>query len=111
MKKAFLSLCFFCAFNAQAIQVDTGSTIIVTVNSLTNYGTGDVIFSTENSKNTECPVFWITKTDPGFQANLSMIIAAYHAKTPVSVVGITDLPWGGTTGKSCKLYYIQYNNQ
>lgn len=108
MKKALLSLCAFYAFSAQAIQVDTGATTIKMVNSFSNYGAGDVIFSTANSGTTECPVFWITKTDPGFQANLSMIIAAYHAKTSVTVVGITDFPWSGTTEKSCKLYYIQY---
>lgn len=105
MKKSlFLFLLF--SFGAQASLVNTGATTIKNITTFTDYGAGDIIIATANSGTTECPVYWMTKADPGFQANLSLIIAAYHAKSTIAIDGHTELRWPGTSGKSCKIYSI-----
>lgn len=44
------------------------------VQSYSEYGGGDVVFKIKNPTSA-CPDgYWLRKTDPGFQANLSMVI-------------------------------------
>ncbi len=76
--------------------------------SYNQYGGGDVVFRVTNPTD-GCYGYWITKEDAGFNANLSAIVAAYHAKTKVRLYGITDQKWSGSGNFWCKLYAIEYS--
>jgi hypothetical protein len=73
------------------------------VASYNGYGGGDVIFGVVNSI-PECAGYWITKDDPGFKANLSMLLSAYLTKVPVEVYASPDQLWSGSTAPHCKVY-------
>ncbi|ALU41478.1 hypothetical protein [Pseudoalteromonas rubra] len=47
------------------------------------------------------------KPDPGFDANLSVLLSAYHAKSKVIARGHDDQIWGGSSGRYCLLYSIE----
>ncbi len=75
--------------------------------SYNQYGEGDVVFRVENPM-PKCHGYWIAKTDPGFEANLSSILAAYHSKIKIKVSGHDDQKWPGSSNFWCKLYSIEY---
>ena len=81
---------------------------VVSVTSYAEYGPGDVIFSIENPIPECINGYWLKKSDPGFQANLSMVIAAYHAKSNVLIYGLPDQIWPASGGKFCHLFNITY---
>jgi len=54
-------------------------TKISSIASYSQYGNGDVTFTIENPIPECSNGYWLKKEDPGFQANLSMVIAAYQA--------------------------------
>jgi len=88
---------------AESSQVTTISKLI----SYNQYGGGDVIFRIANPTNS-CFGYWISKSDLGFNANLSTILAAYQAKTKVKIHGHTGQKWPGSNNFWCKLYAIEY---
>ncbi|RSD32131.1 hypothetical protein [Vibrio pectenicida] len=72
------------------------------------YGMGDVVFKL-STPDIRCPDgYWLNKKDVGFEPTLSMLIAAYHAKTPIRAAGLTNQKWDGSRGFYCKLYSISY---
>ncbi|WP_239445605.1 hypothetical protein [Vibrio nigripulchritudo] len=84
-------------------------TSISFVTSYNQYGPGDVAFKIKTPIS-QCPDgYWITKADPGFQANLSMLIAAFQAKSNVRIYGLPSQKWAGSSGTFCKLYSIEYH--
>ncbi|WP_330960985.1 hypothetical protein [Photobacterium sp. 53610] len=99
------------SFHSYAVNQNyIGSTVstIKEVTSYSEYGDGDVVFKLASPEAT-CPSgYWLRKTDPGFQANLSMVIAAYQAKTSVMAFGLPDEIWSGSKGKYCRMYAISY---
>jgi hypothetical protein len=107
MNKVFLLLILSFAGNLFAAE---GSPItnIAEIYSYSEYGGGDVVFSLKNPSANCDKGYWLKKSDPGFNANLSMLIAAYHAKTNVIVYGHINEIWDGSTGKYCHLYAINY---
>ncbi|MEZ9526794.1 hypothetical protein [Enterovibrio norvegicus] len=111
MRSLCLGLLAAVSFSSLAINSDyvgSSTSTIVIVNSYSEYGGGDVYFTLASPAD-ECPNgYWMRKTDPGFQANLSMVIAAYQAKSSVRIYGLPDEMWSGTSGKACRLYAISY---
>jgi|GEM_PF-3002823 len=94
--------------NVFSSELDGSAESIVTrVVSYNEYGAGDVQFWIANPT-TKCQGYWITKGDPGFSANLSMIIAALQAKTHVVVHAHSSEAerWKGSTGHFCKLHSL-----
>lgn len=89
--------------------IPTDSTTISNIYSYTNYGNGDVAFRVANPIDECSHGYWFNKDDAGFSANLTMIIAAYQAKSTVKIYGLPDQLWAGSSGKYCKLYNIQFN--
>lgn len=87
--------------------VGTAATRISFLDSYNQYGGGDVIFKVETPIY-DCYGYWISKTDPGFQANMSMLTAAYLAGTSVVVFGLADQLWSGSGNKYCKLHSVSY---
>ncbi|TFH93055.1 hypothetical protein [Vibrio ouci] len=106
---ALLLLAPIQAFSADSIA--SGKTYINRVISYNEYGSGDVVFRLANPSK-ECFGYWINKGDPGFNANLSMIIAAYQAKTPLIIHGLPaqSEKWKGSGNHWCKLYAIDYRD-
>lgn len=107
MKKIILIVALLLAANlAEAAEASSVTTISRFI-SYNQYGGGDVVFRVANSTSS-CYGYWITKEDAGFNANLSAIVAAYHAKTKVKVYGLTYQKWSGSSNTWCKLYAIEY---
>ncbi len=96
----FTSHCF-------AATEPTGQTTINRIVTYNQHGEGDVVF-TVNNPSSSCYGYWITKSDAGFDANLSMILAAYHAKASVRVYGLNHIKWSGSENFWCKLYAIEH---
>lgn len=108
-KKLFSFLIFwFFLFTGFAVAYITAPVSTVTrVGSYNQFGNGDVTFSIANPIQECSDGYWFTKSDPGFQANLSMVIAAHQTKTPVIVTALPEQMWSGSSsGKFCKLYVI-----
>jgi hypothetical protein len=107
MNNFFLLLILTFAGNLFAAE---GSPItnIAEIYSYSQYGGGDVVFSLKSPSANCGKGYWLKKSDLGFNANLSMLIAAYHAKTNVIVYGHINEIWDGSTGKYSHLYAINY---
>ena len=74
--------------------------------SYTEYGQGDVIIKLE-SNGQQCEHgYWLRPSDPGFQANLSTILSAYHAQSNVILKGEPSNLWPGSSGSYCHIYQI-----
>lgn len=108
MQKISLIFLFLTAFSAKANYVGSSLTEIVSIISYNQYGDGDVIFRLKKTM-PPCTGYWLTKSDAGFQANLSMLVSAFQAKTQVKVYGSPALKWKGSSGVYCKLYSLQYH--
>jgi len=76
--------------------------------SYSEYGGGDVMISLEKNGNICTSGYFLKKTDPGFNANLSMVLAAYHSKSVIRIDGHTDQKWTGSSGYYCHVYDIAY---
>ncbi|WP_245798238.1 hypothetical protein [Vibrio ostreicida] len=90
--------------------VASGQSFVSSVESYNKFGNADVMFRLATPSR-ECAGYWITKDDRGYNANLSMILAAYQAKNPVVVYGLIaeSEKWSGSeTAHFCKLYAITY---
>ena len=94
--------------SALANNESSGVTTITRIISYNQYGDGDVVFRVANPTSS-CFGYWINKNDAGFNANLSLLIAARQAKTDVKIHGITTQRWNGSGSFWCKLYAIEYN--
>ncbi|WP_303455175.1 hypothetical protein [Photobacterium sp. 2_MG-2023] len=113
MRQLFVFLMVFVSIKTYAVDMNfVGSSVstIKTIHSYSEFGGGDVYLKLAEPETTSCPSgYWLRKTDPGFDANLSMAIAAFHAKSRVIAYGLPDEMWPGSpTGKYCHLYAIQY---
>ncbi|ARC91955.1 hypothetical protein B6A42_07415 [Vibrio coralliilyticus] len=110
MYRLFLILSvLFSSYLYASDYVGSELTSISSVTSYNQYGLGDVIFQIKNPIS-QCPDgYWITKADPGFQANLSMLIAAFQAKSKVRIYGLPSQKWAGSSGTFCKLYSMSYH--
>ncbi len=87
--------------------------------SYSNYGTlgnddtkGDVWVSLATNNGASCSYgYFIHKAQGGYQSNLSMLLAAYHAKTPIKIRGNTGVLWSGSnseTDPACEVDSVQY---
>ena len=79
------------------------------VYSYPEYGGGDVVFLLETQTGT-CKGYWLKKDAPGQQATLSLLLAAYHAKTIITATGHPEPAnkWPGSSEQYCKLYSLAY---
>lgn len=100
-------LTLFVSASAMAAIEASRETTIKRLISYNQHGGGDVVF-TVNNPSSGCYGYWIEKNDAGFDANLSMILAAYHAKSKVTVHGLNDVKWSGSGNFWCKLYAIEH---
>ena len=76
--------------------------------SYSEYGGGDVVVVLEENGTTCTNGYFLKKTDSGFDANLAMLLSAYHAKSPLRLDAHTSDKWDGSTGYYCHVYSIAY---
>ena len=108
IKNILLIFALFCT-SLYANASTTGTTKINRIVSYTNHGNGDVIF-TVKSPISACTGYWLSKDDSGFNANLSMIIAAFQSQSNLIISGDSDeeQKWTGSTSSYCKLESVDY---
>lgn len=108
MKKLILTLgLFYFTSQVNAEVKPSVATSITAIESYSEYGEGDVIFSIDNP-HSSCPRgYWMKKSDPGFHANLSLLLSSFHAQSTVVVRGHDDNIWGGSITTFCHLYSIR----
>jgi len=107
--KKFIStfILFWSAGAFPAVEVSPSSKILKLI-SYAEYGGGDVQVMLETNGTVCADGYYLKKTDPGFDANLSMMLAAYHSISNVVVDGHTDQKWAGSSGYYCHLYSVRY---
>ncbi len=71
-------------------------------------GNGDIFISTDANIEQCINGYFIDKASAGYEANFSMLLAAYQAKTPVQLSAYIDTFWNGSSGKVCALYNVTY---
>ncbi len=103
--KLFALATIFSAHHVMAATITSSTTISYMASYTSNEW---VIFKVANPI-TECiDGYWLAKSDVGFQSNFSMVLAAYAAKTPVTVDAYIDKPWPGSAAKFCKLNSLEF---
>jgi hypothetical protein len=107
-KFSWLFLLMLSSFNVLA--VDYVGSGITTVDFITSYnGNGDVMFKIKEPIDA-CPRgYWLSTTDTGFQANMSMLLAAYQANSKVKIYGLPSQSWPSSTNLYCKVYSVEYH--
>lgn len=90
--------------------IPSGMTKISFISSYNEYGDGDIQFKIKDPIS-ECDKgYWMNKKDPGFQANFSMLLAAFQSGTTVKIHALPHVRWPGSNSNFCKLYSIEYYN-
>jgi hypothetical protein len=74
----------------------------------TNFGNGDVFISLPTNGAICTYGYYMNKDSLGYQASLSMLLAAYQAKTPVKLTGNESNRWTGSGNPVCELYSVEY---
>ncbi|KNC66865.1 hypothetical protein [Pseudoalteromonas ardens] len=82
-------------------------TTVTTLITYSQYGQGDIVFKLAAPEESCADGYWMKKSDPGFDANLSALLSAYHAKSKVIARGHDDQIWAGSSGRYCLLYSIE----
>jgi hypothetical protein len=116
MKKKFLAIgviaSWLVCFAADAAIYGTSASTVSTVDSYTQFGGGDVIFTlSSNSLQSSCPSgFWIHGTDVGAKTAVGELLAAFHAAKPVLVWADTAIIWTGSASPACQVWEIRTTN-
>jgi len=76
--------------------------------SYSEYGGGDVQVVLESNGTICVNRYFLKKLDPGFDANMAMLLAAYHSKSTIRIYGHTDQKWAGSSGYYCHVYQVSY---
>ncbi len=72
------------------------------------FGNGDVYVELNTNSSTCKNGYFINKTSAGYEATLSMLLAAYQANTPVILYGYKNNQWSGSSAPVCELYSVLY---
>ncbi|RDH43413.1 hypothetical protein [Zooshikella ganghwensis] len=105
----FLCLMFTLSSSVFSNELTTSAyTQIESVDAFADFGDGDIIFNLVAKVNGCERGYWISKNHPGYNTTVSMIIAAYQAKSRVLVRGYAQRRWKGSAGPFCQLYSIRY---
>lgn len=105
--RAAAILCILLFATSASAYISTSDTTITTIYSYSEYGSGDVVFRVA-APLTDCEGgFWLKRSDPGFNANLTLLLAAYQSRSTVMIYANPDQIWSGSGSKYCHLYAIQ----
>ncbi|MBQ4850270.1 hypothetical protein [Pseudoalteromonas sp. MMG012] len=101
------SITLLLSVQAFASVKSSSSSTVKTVITYSQHGGGDVVFKISNSEISCADGYWLKKIDPDFEANLSVLLSAYHSKSTVITGGHDVQIWTGSTSKYCLLYSIE----
>lgn len=108
MKRTVFCMTLALACSLAVANEPSVETTISEIQSYPEYGSGDVIFKVANPGEI-CKGYWLAPSTPGFDANLSLALSAFHSASKVRVWGHTQAEnkWGGSSTHLCKLYSIK----
>lgn len=72
------------------------------------FGNGDVFISLETNGPQCAHGYYVDKSSAGYESMLSMLVAAYQAKTPIVLHGTTSKQWSGSSKPVCEIYSVSY---
>ncbi|MDX3775821.1 hypothetical protein QE250_17055 [Chromatiaceae bacterium AAb-1] len=71
---------------------------------------GDVVVEMDKNSSFCSAGYWLRRTDPGFDTNLSLLLSAYHAKNNVILRGEKTIIWKGSAKVFCYLDSVEFND-
>lgn len=86
--------------------VTTPITQVTYIQPYTQFGSGDVLFSTTTLAS-GCDGFWLAPSDPGFKQVLSTLEMAKAAENNLIVYADEHQIWSGSASRFCKVLLIQ----
>ncbi|PAJ70140.1 hypothetical protein CJF42_26085 [Pseudoalteromonas sp. NBT06-2] len=112
ISKTLLSLAFLaCSTSALAERIY----VTTTIDALYTYSEqgvfdGDVAIKISNTPAACEGGFWLRSANTaGYKNTTSFLLSAYHAKTKVTLSGLSNELWTGSTSKYCRLDQISLN--
>ena len=96
----------------QAGAVNYVGSPLTQVKFMTSYnavGDGYVMFKLDTNHEDCSSGYWLMKNDPGFDANFSMLVAAFQADSTVRIYGLPEQRWPVSNGEYCKIYSVEYH--
>lgn len=96
------------AMNANATIVTASASPVATIDTYTQYGSGDVVFHlVSNSLQSSCPYgFWIRPSDGGAKSALAQVLAAYETGKSVAVSADNAIIWSGAGSAACLVWAV-----
>ncbi|PCK32766.1 hypothetical protein [Pseudoalteromonas piscicida] len=98
---------FLVSFQASATFQASTITKIKHIESYSSYGNGDVVFTVTTPQRVCTGGYWLKKDDAGFEANLSILLSAYHGSSDVQIRGLVNELWGGSSKEFCHIHSIK----
>jgi hypothetical protein len=109
LSRLILGMCLAVSGATQAGTILTAAASTITsIDSYTQYGSGDVIFTlANNSLASPCPYgFWIRGTDAGAKSTLAQVMTALQAGSSVVVSADTSTTWTGAASAACLVWDV-----
>ena len=72
------------------------------------YSAGDMLVSLQTNGSVCSNGYFIDKNTIGYENILSMLLSAYHAKTPIYITGDEGNKWGGSSKPTCHILSVEY---
>ena len=92
--------------SATVIQSNPSTVVVGSTWWYTSFGSGDVAFQLSSSGLSQCGVFWLRATDPGFKTAVAALLTATTTQATVTVFADTSQMWTGTSTPFCLVYMI-----
>ncbi|NRB68229.1 MAG: hypothetical protein HRU48_12825 [Vibrio sp.] len=105
MKKYFTLVILLLSFGVSATEGSPTGTI----KRMQSYSSSGDVFVSMETNGQQCNTgYFIDKLSAGYESTLSMLLAAYQANTPISIIAFEDQRWSGTSAAVCKISSVVY---
>lgn len=108
--KCFLLLLFLLSPTAKSALETSAPAKVVRIVGYSERNNGDLVIEIDKKASLCSAGYWLRRTDPGFETNLSLLLSAYHAKNNVILRGEKDLIWKGSSKVFCYLDSVEFND-
>lgn len=88
----------------------SGNALIKRYISYANYGKADVFISLEQNGEKCSFGYFVNQDNAGYHTVVSTLLAAYHAKRPVSILADETVRWAGSIQPVCVIYLVEYSD-
>lgn len=106
-KLAVAALFTFSPYSFSEVEFTSESEVTRLI-SYAQFGKGDVFISLKKNGAKCSSGYFVNRDSVGFESLYSMLLAAYHARTPVILGGYDDKQWSGSTDPVCELYSVEH---